>query len=259
MAIKIKKKVDIKKEIQQPDEFITKSDRAVKFVSAHRQQFILGVAGTITLACIIWAIVAYTISAAEDASAALSDALVIMDTPIVEEPVEGEEKPPAPEGKTYKGRNEKYEASLAASNLVLENFGGSDVTDEAILMKGTSLHHLGKYDEAIKEYETYLEKNPKSSILPFVYQALAGTYTENGNPAKASEYLSKLSEIDPMRYGAYASYESGRIFEISKENEKAIIHYKNCFEVYPNSPQANQSRLKLEQMGVKLASAEKQE
>lgn len=90
---------------------------------------------------------------------------------------------------------------------------------------GTKSFHDGKYEDAIKSYQSALAKDEESDIINF---NLGTTYFKNGDYEKAVEHLNKtlLSESSELKQKAYynlgdVNYKYGIGFE-SKDIQKAI-------------------------------------
>ena len=87
-------------------------------------------------------------------------------------------------------RNPKVEVKLKKSGVA-----GGIIQDEStfsFLELGNQLYKEGKYDEAIAQYQLFLEKNP---LAYQVQLSIADAYGEKGDFAKAEELYNKVLEL----------------------------------------------------------------
>ena len=87
-------------------------------------------------------------------------------------------------------RNPKVEVKLKKASV-----GGGVIQDEStfsFLESGNQLFKDGKYDEAIAQYELFLEKNP---LAYQVRLSIADAYRQKGDFAKADELYNKVLEL----------------------------------------------------------------
>jgi tetratricopeptide (TPR) repeat protein len=118
---------------------------------------------------------------------------------------------------------EKYKEALDAINkaiLIKE--------DESMRkLKGDILFKLGKYKDAIKEYEKGIEKDENLYAIGF-------TYYKMGEHKKALEYLDKAITINPGNPYYYET-KAEILLELEKK-EEAMREISKALEIDPDNP-----------------------
>jgi tetratricopeptide (TPR) repeat protein len=118
------------------------------------------------------------------------------------------------------GENEKAEP-------LLERAAAADSSDANVQM---SLAHvllaLGKNDQAIRQLNDYLKKNPKDQQAWYL---LGKTYLDLSEDA-----LGKVNQIDPNSYVAHEV--AGEIDEGMKNYDGALVEFKKAVELAPQEP-----------------------
>jgi tetratricopeptide (TPR) repeat protein len=87
----------------------------------------------------------------------------------------------------------KYRQALDTLNLVLENFKGREIEDDALLKRGQLLTKTGDFNEAERSYLSLLSAYPESILTDECLFNLAQIYSENlDEPEKASEMYQRI-------------------------------------------------------------------
>jgi len=101
----------------------------------------------------------------------------------------------------------------------------SPENDELVRLKGDLLLKADRKDDAMEAYRKALEMNDRSKT------ALIGVgkvQMAMGELDAAEETLLKALSLNPNP--AYAHYELGRLYEMKKEFDKAVSHYREGIE-----------------------------
>ncbi|QGR18541.1 tetratricopeptide repeat protein [Stygiolobus azoricus] len=118
---------------------------------------------------------------------------------------------------------EKYNEALDAVNKAL-----AIKEDESLhKLKGDILFKLGKYEDAIKEYEKSIEKDENLYAIGF-------TYYKMGEYKKALEYLDKAIAINPENPYYYET-KAEVLLELEKKDE-AMKEINKALEIDPENP-----------------------
>lgn len=118
---------------------------------------------------------------------------------------------------------ERYKEALDAINkaIIIKE-------DESMRkLKGDILFKLGKYEDAIKEYEKGIEKDENLYAIGF-------TYYKMGEHKKALEYLDKAITINPDNPYYYET-KAEILLELEKK-EEAIREISKALEIDPDNP-----------------------
>lgn len=100
--------------------------------------------------------------------------------------------------------------------------------------KGKLLQDLGKYDEAIAEYTSLLNKD--KSYLKANYNIGAINLNIKKDYKKAIEFFTKVIEQDNQMADAY--FARGYCYSLLKDKENAKNDYKKCLSIDPNFTEA---------------------
>jgi len=129
------------------------------------------------------------------------------------------------------------------------------VTPVALFYLGNCYYNLGKYNEAISEYERFIERFPNErELLPIVYQKLAGAYLNAGNRQKAFNTLERLATMDDGIFKDTALILEARYYEGLGDHERAIERYRELVEDFPDSVWFNEADSKVK--GIKKTGKE---
>jgi|Deesub1362A_J573_1020465.scaffolds.fasta_scaffold01890_2 tetratricopeptide (TPR) repeat protein len=120
------------------------------------------------------------------------------------------------------------------------------VTPVALFYLGNCYYNLGKYKEAISEYERFIKRfMNERELLPIVYQKLAGAYLNSGNREMAFNTLEKLATIENGVFKDTALILEARYYEGLGETEKANEKYRELVENFPDSVWFNEANSKV--------------
>ncbi len=130
---------------------------------------------------------------------------------------------------------EKPPQSPAERELIIaqDEVNRNPASIAAHLGLGEAYYALGRYDEAIEEFEKSIELatklKPKKYPIPYYHLGLA--YQAKGDEKEAIKNFEKVFEILP-KY-APARFELGKIYLEKKDYPKALENFKNCVEGDP--------------------------
>ena len=190
---------------------------------------------------------------AEDA---LGLALVSLSRPVAEP---GQTVPPdVPEAqKPFGTQKEKDEAIVASLSHFREDYRGTRSAATAALPLGQALYRLGRSDEALKAFDSFLAEAPKEDVLRAA--ALEGkgyVHEAKGQLDEALKAYDELSRLDKTEFlDGMGLFHRARILILQGKKEEAA---KALSEIPPAFPESAAARLATERMnllasqGVKL-------
>ncbi len=141
----------------------------------------------------------------------------------------------APE-KTYESDEAKWQDVYDNADKALAKHPNSEIANASRLAKAAAALKLGKTDEAIELYTSYLESPTDPSMEAAVLQGLATAHANAENWDDATATLDKLGELDEA-YAEAARYQKARILERAGKADEAKKLYHEILDEDPNHPQ----------------------
>ncbi|MEN8264514.1 MAG: tetratricopeptide repeat protein [Nitrospirota bacterium] len=132
-----------------------------------------------------------------------------------------------------------------AVDLFKESFD-LKATPTAAFYLGNSYFNLNDYDNAIKEYSSFIDRfSSETAILPLVYQKLASSLFKTGQNEKALETLGKLAKIEKGIFRDSALVLEARHYETTGAKDKALEKYREVLADFPASPWGAEANSKI--------------
>jgi len=215
----------IKKKLKEPDEFISFTDHAFRFIVRYYRQIITGVVILGVLLGAFFLFQKWEEKKEGEAYQVFGTALQLYQ--MVDSPYR--------EGSTadYKSLMEKFDE-------VITKFPRTSSGKLSLLYKGNLHLKLGEFDDAIKAYETFLEKAGKEKFYRLLAMEGLG-YAHEGKKEyeKAVEAYERMLGAGEGLQIANAYLSKGRCYEkLGKKNE-ALESYKTFLKVAPKAMMAN--------------------
>jgi tetratricopeptide (TPR) repeat protein len=219
-----KKKI-IKKKLKEPDEFIGFTDHAFRFISRHYRRIITGgiILGVLLAAFFLFQ--EWEEKKEVEASQLFGTALEVyqmLDSPY-------REGSPADD----KSLIEKFDE-------VITKFPRTSSGKLSLLHKGNLHLKVGEFDEAIKAYETFLQKAGKERLYRLLATEGLG-YAHEGKKEyeKAAKAYERMLEMGEGLQVANAHLSIGRCYEKLGKKKEALESYKTFLKVAPKAMMAN--------------------
>ena len=182
MFMKSKKK-SFRKEIKQPDEFVTFWGRTLEYIMQHLRVFISGLVGVLVVVVLISGGVSYMKKKEEKASDLLGKAQALLRNkppPANMDPMTAEMLPIEPDPEA------KDEAVFILEELAGE-YGGTHAAQLGRILLGDIYYERGVLDSAIKTYQAFLEgKSEPPALESLAMQGLAYSHEAKGNVSEAA-------------------------------------------------------------------------
>jgi tetratricopeptide (TPR) repeat protein len=221
MAKKIKVS---RKKIKRPDEFLSFSDRIIKYLAANKN-VAYGIASAIILVLLVANLANYSIRTRRaKAETLLAEARTILQTPLVDQ-LNSEQILKG--AKNYSTSRQRNDEAIETLNKVITQFGSGQPGMEARYDLGQVYFNNGDYQKGISAYQDFLSQYNKRTDQPeflkySAYVGIAKDYYELDDYAKASEYFQKV--LDAKKSGTYeaeATLGLARCMIMLKEYDKA--------------------------------------
>jgi tetratricopeptide (TPR) repeat protein len=138
------------------------------------------------------------------------------------------------------GSPEEYKKVLERFDEIITKFSGTSSGKLAVLYKGNIHFRLGEFDEAIKSYESYLEKAGKEKLYRgFAMEGLGYSYEGKRGYEQAINAYQKLIDLGESFQLANAHLGMGRCYEKMGKTREALEHYRSFINASPKSQMAN--------------------
>jgi TolA-binding protein len=126
-------------------------------------------------------------------------------------------------------------------------------TDYALFKKAEAYGALAKPNEKAQAFEELLSKYPRSTYAGNAELALANTYFNAGNNAKAVTHLTHIIENYPIQqnYVKKAMLTLGLVYVNMDKNDEAIAIWKRVNETYKGTPESKSALSAMREVYVK--------
>jgi len=215
----------IKKKLKEPDEFITLTERAYLSVTHHAKSIAVGAGIVLVLLSFIFFFQKWENKNAENAYQMFNS---VVDTyQMVSSPYR-------------EGSPQEYKNVIERFNEVITQFPKTPGGKLAVLYKGNIHLRLGEFDEAIKAYESYLEKAGKEKLYrSFAMEGLGYSYEGKRDYEKAMNAFQKVIDLGVGFQLANAYLGLGRCCEKMGKTKEALENYKSFMKISQTSQMAN--------------------
>jgi tetratricopeptide (TPR) repeat protein len=221
----VKGKRITKKQLREPDEFITLTERAIHFVGEHGKKMI---AGGILLLVIIVSILFYQMwerRKDEEAARAYGVASEMYEKGIAQ---------------AREGTSQNDQEIMAKFDEVAAKFPRTLFGKLSLIYGGNIRLRRGEYDEAIKAYNAFIENAGKQELYKyFAWDGLGHAYEGKKDYGKAIEAYQRILEVGKGFQLEEAHLNIGYCYEKSGKPKEALDNFKAFLKNSPKSLLAN--------------------
>jgi tetratricopeptide (TPR) repeat protein len=215
----------IKKKLKEPDEFITLTERAYLFITHHARSIAVGAGIVLVFLLIIFFFQKWDERNEGNAYQMLRSVMESYET--LSSPYR-------------EGSPQEYKNVLERFNEIITKSPRTSSGKLAVLYKGNIHLRLGEFDEAIKAYESYLEKVGKEKLYrAFALEGLGYSYEGKKDYEKAIHAYQKLIDLGESFQLGNGDLGLGRCYEKMGKTKEALEHYRNFINVSPRSQMTN--------------------
>ncbi len=215
----------IRKKLKEPDEFVSFSEQAIHFVSHYLKKIIAGIIVVVVIILIGVFFQRWEKKKEANADQKLSQAVELYQR--VSSPYR-------------EGSPAEYKSVMQKFDEVSSTFPGT-TSGKLALLYGADMHlRLAEFGEAVKEYQTFLQKVGSNKL--YRYLALEGmgyAYEGMKDYEKAAQAYQKILEKGEGVHLADAYLNVGRCYEKLGKNKEAVENYKAYLKVADKSSMAN--------------------
>lgn len=242
MAYKIK--IDPKRQLKEPDEFISIMERVILFSKERIKYLFIGFAVVCVIAITYGA---FILKARMDDEKAVR---LEYDASRYYFGADGLRLPEERRGSDREKTGRDIKKAIETYQKILSDYRRSSSAPIAGYYIGNAYMELKEYDAAVNAYKVFLERYAeRKDLVPLVYQRLGYAYLSKGDNQNALESFNKAAGIVPAKNRDQSLYESGRIFEMMGNKDEAIKRYKEIITVFPSSPYSAEAQAKIKGLG----------
>jgi tetratricopeptide (TPR) repeat protein len=224
-----------KKQLKQPDEFLSVTDQVFHFVIHHGRQFLA--VGAVLLVVVLSVVLFRLWENKREGEASEKLNLAV-------EAVETAASP------SQEGASAKYEGALEKLDELTKAFPKTYAGRLALLYKGSVLLKMGRFDEAIQAFQSFLSKMGKEKTYSLLaLDGLGFAYEGKKEYEKAIESYKQIIATDEKFDGGEAYLKMGRCYEKLGKNKEAVEDYESFLKASPNSLLANVVSRKVSLLG----------
>ncbi len=133
-----------------------------------------------------------------------------------------------------------YDEALKSLRDLVEGYGATQSGEVGVFYLGKVFSRLGRYGEAIQEYERFLSLDRDSQLYrSLALRSLGQAYQHEKAYEKALECFREVTQME----GSFLREESvlalARLYEEMGQKHEALEAYKNFLTEYPDSTESN--------------------
>jgi tetratricopeptide (TPR) repeat protein len=218
-----------RKELKQPDEFITLTSKIIRWGREQRKTALGAGAGIVALALLVGAFFLYRGYSENKARALYEEALALY-----------------PTARTGVTGGADFGATISKLEEVRKNFGSTKVAIDALVDLGNAYFRKRDYDKAIDCFKDLLQRMDRRNYLyGLVLEGLGTAYEAKGDWAAALKAYQQLAEEGTPIYQTEAQLCLGRVYEAKGDRREAISHYDAYLKGNPDTLFGERLRTKL--------------
>lgn len=141
------------------------------------------------------------------------------------------------------------ERNIPGLKAIVENYGGSTAGELARFYLANSYYQIGKYDEALEEFEAF---SPTVELLVISrLSGIAACYEAKGEYARAAEFFEQAVGVNTNDVNAAENLNSAaRNFALAGESERALDLYRKLKKNYPTTSYGREAGRFITQLSV---------
>jgi predicted negative regulator of RcsB-dependent stress response len=231
-----------RKQLRQPDEFITMSHRAMEYVVAHLKLVLVALVVAAVIIGAAWTWTWYRERSARDATAMLSRAIDMYTQMII--PGDKSKLKPREDGiPHFDTRAAKLKATAEELTKAVQQHEGNSVGRLARLMRAAVRYDEGKYADAAQDYEAFLAGGGEERFKTTAIEGLIYSYEAQKQWDKALAQVKKLPATGDERFAAL--YHEGRILAAQGKKQEAAERFKQVVQKATSSSLSQQAGQRL--------------
>lgn len=237
-----------RKELKEPDEFITFTTRVYTWLSEQKIGLIIGASALALVVICAYGYRWYKDSKEEKASVEFISAKKILDARVAGE---GSDSASATGAGSYASEEAKDKAAIEAFEKVRKEHPGTRVADLATYFIGEINSRLGNYDKAQENFQKYLESVGESGELSiFALEGIAAALEAQGKNQEAIEQYRRLTKPPYDMQPDRGFYHVARMEQKTGKTSEAKADFEKILEKYPQTNYRREIQQRLDEMST---------
>ena len=214
-----------KKQLKEPDEFITLTERGFLFVSQHAKPVAIGVGVVIVVILAFFALRWWDKNNEVRAAQKFNSMIEVYQKAM---------------NPTQEGSSAESKSALEKIDELIRQFPRTSWGKAAYLYRGNIHLRLGDYQEAIKDYDSLLDKSGIQKVYySFATEGLGYAYEGKKEYEKALESFKKTLEKGEAFQTAETTLNIARLYERLGKTSEALENYQAYLKTAPGSPKTS--------------------
>ncbi len=242
------KKIKIsRKEIRQPDEFLSWSEHVINYVQENLAKVFAGVAALLAVVLAVQGINYYFQEKDNAAKEQLGLAGRALETPLLAELTQEQLNSG---NKIYNNEQERNDAAIGHLEALMKDHSGSEAAKAGYYMLAKTYFSSGEYQRAVDTYEKFMKTkaSEETALKAGCLLGIGSSYYNMKKYDKALEYFDKTAKIKDAPNRKYALLAQARAYEQKGELDRAIELLKKSEEEYPKLVAAEGIAVKIEML-----------
>lgn len=228
-----------RKELKEPDEFITFTGKIFNFLQLNYKMLSYVLIGVAFIALILFAMRQHSIRKELKAADLFNEAMKIYSANIKNtenSDTKSDSKDDKKESLVFGTTKEKYTKAIESFQNVIDKYPNSSSGKLSKIYLAHSNYFIENYDAAIELYTKNLNKfNENTKLNLLIYDSLGHSYENKGDFEKAIEFYDKILEGKGDFLKDYALYNIGRCHKANNDSKKAKEFFERVMKDYPKS------------------------
>jgi tetratricopeptide (TPR) repeat protein len=222
-----------RKDLKEPDEFLSFTVRALKWISDQKVTLLVGALALLVVILGTFAWRWHSQSLEKAASHAFMQAREILDARVI--PREDSAGTSSSDGSFF-SEDDKFKAAIAEFEQVTKNHSNSATATLATYYVAEYSRRIGDYDKAIESFKNYLRaEGTGGELAAFAVEGIAASLEAQGKNDQATQQYQRLTEHPFDMQPERGRFHVARLEQKAGRTEEAVRLFNEIIEKHPKT------------------------
>lgn len=222
-----------RKELKEPDEFLSFTVRVLKWINEQKVALIVGALAVAVVVLGTFAWRWYSLSKEKAASVDFIQAREILNARVI--PRDDAAGTSSADG-TFSSEDDKYRAAIAEFEQVAKSHSNSATAALATYYVAEYSRRTGDYDKAIESFKSYLKsEGPSGELAAFAVEGIAASLEAQGKDDQAAQQYKRLTESPFDMQPDRGLFHVARLEQKAGRTGEAVRLFNEIVEKYPKT------------------------